>query len=152
MRRFLFGSAALMSVAVSESARPADLPVLAPAKAPIASPAYDWSGFYVGGHVGYATGTSEWSSTQPGGAPNLNGSLDFFHTFDAFSQAGGHFGGLQAGYNYVLPSRLMIGVEADASFPSFFDANQSFSSPVSGAANYDDTVMMFGHPARPHRL
>jgi hypothetical protein len=43
----------------------------------------DWTGFYVGGHLGYAAAHSNWS-TQPNGAPNLNGWLDFFRAFDLF--------------------------------------------------------------------
>jgi hypothetical protein len=55
---------------------------------------------------------------RPGG-PNLSGALDFFHTFDAFSPAGGQFSGLQGGYNYRFAPHVVIGVEADVSFPDF---------------------------------
>jgi high affinity Mn2+ porin len=33
-------------------------------------------------------------------------------------------GGLQGGYNYVLPSRLLLGVEADMSFPNYLSADE----------------------------
>jgi high affinity Mn2+ porin len=137
MDRFLLGSAALMTVALSDSARSADF------KGPGAVTAYDWSGFYLGADVGLASGRSNWSATQPGG-PNMNGSLDFFHTFGAFDGSGSHFGGLHAGYNYVLPSRLMFGVEADVSFPSTLQGEQDLSSAFIGAANYNDTIELFG--------
>jgi high affinity Mn2+ porin len=104
----------------------------------------DWTGFYVGVHAGVASGHSTWSATQPGGAPNLSGSLDLFHAYDAFSGAGSHFGGLAAGYNSMLPSRLVIGVEADVSFPNTLGASLSFASPIIGAATYGDPVEMFG--------
>ena len=110
-------------------------------RTPIGDP---WTGFYIGGNLGYATARSNWSATQPGGAPNLSGSLDLFRAFDAFNGGGSHFGGLQAGYNYMFPSRLVVGVEADVSFPSSFDGGQSFSSPVIGAANFSDAILMFG--------
>ena len=29
------------------------------------------------------------------------------------------YGGVQGGYNYVLPSRLLLGAEADITFPNF---------------------------------
>ena len=103
-----------------------------------------WTGFYLGGNLGYATAHSDWSATQPGGAPNLTGSLDLFRAFDAFDGAGSQFGGLQAGYNYMLPSRLVVGVEADVSFPSTFNGGQDFSSAAIGAANYSDAILMFG--------
>jgi high affinity Mn2+ porin len=138
MGRFLLGSAALMTAALSDSARSADF------KAPGAvTAAYDWSGFYMGADVGFASGRSNWSTTQPGG-PNMMGSLDFFHTFGAFDGSGSHFGGLHAGYNYMLPSRLMFGVEADVSFPSTLQGEQDLSSAFIGTANYNDTIEMFG--------
>jgi high affinity Mn2+ porin len=34
---------------------------------------------------------------------------------------GSMYGGFQAGYNYLLPSRLLLGVEADVSFPNFLE-------------------------------
>jgi high affinity Mn2+ porin len=138
MGRFLLGSAALMTVAVSDSARSADF------KAPEAAPPYDWSGFYLGADVGFALGHSNWQGSQPGGAPNLSGSFNLFRTFDAFDGSGGHFGGLHAGYNYMFPSRFVLGVEADAWFPGTLDGGQNFFSPVVGAANYNDTIEMAG--------
>ena len=39
-----------------------------------------------------------------------------------------------AGYNYMLPSRLVVGAEADVSFPSTLGARRSFASPAIGAA------------------
>jgi len=120
---------------------PDQLSSRAPTRAPIA---HDWTGFYVGAHAGVASGYSTWSATQPGGAPNLSGSLDLFQAYDVFSGAGSQFGGLAAGYNYALPSRLVIGVEADVSFPNALGASQSFASPVIGAATYGDPVEIFG--------
>jgi len=38
-----------------------------PVKA-LPAPAPDWTGFYLGGHLGYATGMSNWAATQGGGA------------------------------------------------------------------------------------
>jgi high affinity Mn2+ porin len=138
MGRFLLGSAALMTVAMSDPARSADF------KAPEAAPPYDWSGFYLGADVGFALGRSNWQASQPGGAPNLSGSFNVFRTFDAFDGSGGQFGGLHAGYNYMFPSRLVLGVEADVWFPGTLDGGQDFFSPAVGAANYNDTIEMAG--------
>jgi hypothetical protein len=52
------GVAALL---LTGSAGAADLP----ARMPSAAPAYDWSGFYVGGHLGFATATSVFTATLP---------------------------------------------------------------------------------------
>ena len=105
---------------------------------------FDWSGYYFGGHLGVAAGTSAWTATQPGGAPSLSGSLDLFQAFNGFNGSGSQFGGFTAGYNYMLPSRLVIGAEADVSFASTLAASQGFTAPAIGAATYSDTVELFG--------
>ena len=76
--------------------------------APALAPYYDWTGFYVGGHTAYSLGraNSTLSDPNPTAWSNSFGSL---------------YGGLQAGYNYVLPSRLLLGIEADITFPYFFE-------------------------------
>src|SRR6266853_2140689 len=50
---------------------PGDTPAKA---APLRS---EWTGFYVGAHVGLSSGHSAWSATQAGGT-DLSGSLNFF--------------------------------------------------------------------------
>jgi len=72
---------------------------------PIAN--YDWSGFYVGGHVGYGRGYGRNILSDPNPT--------------AGSSFGSLFGGLQFGYNYLLPSRLLLGIEGDISFPNYLD-------------------------------
>ena len=129
------------SLTTSWATRDTEAPSSAPAEAP-ALPS-SWTGFYVGAHAGVSGGYSAWSATQPGG-PDLSGSLNFFTPYDVFNGHGSHFAGLSAGYNYALPSRLVAGLEADVSFPGFLDASQSFSSAAIGAANFADTVNMFG--------
>ena len=115
-----------------------------PTTAP-ASAAYDWTGIYIGGHLGYATGWSNWSATQGGGtAPNLNGSLDFFEAYDGFEGTGSYALGLQAGYDYMFPSRLVLGVEADVSFPNTLSGSQAISSSLIGQASYQDQVEFSG--------
>src|SRR5271169_2754775 len=86
-------------------------------KAPAISftgPAYNWNGFYAGGHLGVAWGSSHWTT------PNGNsGALDLFQPIDTFDEAGSFFEGVQAGYNYMLANRILLGAEVDATFPSF---------------------------------
>ena len=57
---------------------------------------------------------------------------------------------MQAGYNFMLPNRFIIGAEADASFPSFQNPSgisiggiSTSSSPV-GAESYSETVLSSG--------
>ena len=70
------------------------------------APRFDWGGWYVGGHVAYSLGrgTSTLSNSNP------------ISVGDSFSSL---YGGVQAGYNYVFPSRLLLGAEADITFPNF---------------------------------
>src|SRR5215813_7130429 len=83
------------------------LPLKAP---PAPASSFDWTGFYVGGHVGYSRGNARVNLAD-------DDVTNFSHRF------GSLIGGLQGGYNYVLPSRLVLGVEADASFPNFLAAD-----------------------------
>ena len=41
---------------------------------------------------------------------------------------GGMIGGVQAGYNYQLPSGMLLGVEADITFPNYLTSNSVVSS------------------------
>jgi high affinity Mn2+ porin len=108
------------------------IPNLMPIKAPpIAS--YDWSGFYVGGHLGYSRGYGRDKLLDRG--PN---------TTD--SSFGSIFGGMQFGYNYMLPSRLFVGIEGDISFPSYLDdgiittRTTPFSTTVTEKLDFVSTV------------
>ena len=116
------------------------------------SPAYDWNGFYVGGHVGVAWGSSNW--TTPNGP---SGSTSFFSPIDTFNEGGSWFEGVQGGYNYILPNRWLIGGEVDATFPSFqklptgvnpfgvsIGGTSNFTSPTLGAVSFTETVLSEG--------
>jgi len=130
-------------VALTASAAAADLPVKAPP--PPATTAYDWTGVYVGGHIGYAAGSSRWSAMPTGAAGAAqSGSLDLFNSFNAFNGMGSYFEGFQAGYNYMLPSRWLFGVEADVSFPNTVAGTSTFSSAPTGTASYSEQVEFSG--------
>jgi opacity protein-like surface antigen len=66
---------------------------------------YDWSRFYVGGHVGYDRDANTLFDVNPTTANSSFGSL---------------YGGMQFGCNY-RPSRLLVGIEGDFSFPNYLD-------------------------------
>jgi high affinity Mn2+ porin len=128
-------------VALIGSACAADMPVKAPP--PSVPSAYDWTGFYLGGHFGYAGGSSRWSATSPGD-PVTIGSINFFSSFNAFDGSGSYSEGFQAGYNYMLPSRWLVGVEADVSFPNTVGGTATVASPIAGLASYAEQVEFSG--------
>ncbi len=58
MKRMLIGIAAVTSL-LATSAFAADLPARTYTKAPVyVEPIYNWTGFYVGGNIGYSWGRS----------------------------------------------------------------------------------------------
>jgi high affinity Mn2+ porin len=124
-------------------------------KAPAISftgPAYNWNGFYVGGHFGVAWGSSDWSA-----GPSISSSTNLFQTIDTFDEGGSFFAGLQGGYNYMLPNRILLGAEVDASFPAWptlpsgvnpfgvsIGGTSTFNSPSLGAVSLAETVLSSG--------
>ena len=103
------------------------------------------------------SGTSNWTASSPR-APNVSGSLSLAQRIDIFSQTGSFFAGLQAGYNYMLPNRIVVGGEVDATFPTFLDRNgistggiTNLTSPTLAPNRWRDSSR-FRHHARPHRL
>ena len=146
VKKFVAGAVIGMALATASGAAADDI-MVTKAPPPSSIPAdFSWTGFYVGSHQGYAWGSSNW--TAP---PNLSGSLNLFQPFNAFNEAGSFSAGLQAGYNYMLPNRLVLGAEVDASFPAFpslagvsIGGTSMLSSPSVGPETYSETVLSYG--------
>lgn len=117
-----------------------------PVKAPVATgTAMDWAGWYAGMHFGYGSGISPWDATEPGASiATLKGSLDFFNVYNGFDGTGSYFLGLQAGVNYRLGSRVILGGELDVSFPNALGGTQTFTSTTTAQASYQDFVAYTG--------
>src|SRR3954464_4507439 len=100
MRSLIVGL--VSATAFSGAALAADMarPVYKAPPAGVLPAAYDWTGFYIGGHVGYGWGQK-----------------DLRHTFgpNAPSTTQGFLGGGQVGYNYQI-GQYLLGVEADGSW------------------------------------
>ena len=108
MKRLLIGISAAASL-LATGARAADLPARAPVytKAPAyVEQIYDWTGFYVGGNLGYSWGRSSDTSTLT----NTAGTL-LFSGADR-TDLNGIVGGGQIGYNWQMQNWL-FGLEAD---------------------------------------
>ena len=63
--------------------------------------AYDWTGFYVGGHVGYGWAKKDWQ--------------DGFGLFNLSTNVDGFLGGGQVGFNYQI-GQFVLGAEGDFSW------------------------------------
>jgi high affinity Mn2+ porin len=117
MRRYrrswerVFAGVGLGLLVVDGPAVAADMPV----KAPYIRSVFDWTGLYIGAHAGFGRGSSNAVLTDP--ATNA--------TSNSFS---GIIGGVQAGYNYQLPSGMLLGLEADITFPNYLTSNSVVSS------------------------
>ena len=94
---------AAFAIAIAAPAQAADIPVKA-APPPVVA-VYNWTGFYLGVHVGGAFGTSVQTFFDPVGP--ASGTTDRY-------DISGIAGGGTAGYNFQF-SNFVIGVEADIS-------------------------------------
>jgi high affinity Mn2+ porin len=157
-RRHARVDALLLTVAACallRSASPAtaaDLPPTYPVKARPVAAGYDWTGLYVGSHIGYAFGRSNWLATPMDPALPANvGAFNLYVPMDHFSNTGSFFEGLQIGYDRMLANRLLFGLEADLTFPAFLDraglsigGTSDFVSPVFGPGSFSETVLSSG--------
>jgi len=106
MKRILFGIATAASM-LATSAWAADLPVKVYSKAPPPVVYDPWTGFYVGGNVGYSWGhtSTDYATVDPA-------SLLVERNSDS-TNMNNVIGGVQAGFNYRFKQNLLVGIEAD---------------------------------------
>jgi outer membrane immunogenic protein len=107
MQRLLFTGVALAAM-IAGPAMAADMGApLYRAPAILAVPAYNWTGFYVGGNFGYST-TRDSSSAHlldPNGVEQMQ-------TYFSLAPSG-WVGGGQIGYNWEVVPHLVLGIEGD---------------------------------------
>ncbi|KJC59175.1 hypothetical protein UP10_20085 [Bradyrhizobium sp. LTSPM299] len=102
-----FVVAALAAVLGATSALAADLPAPVYTKAPAyVDPGYNWTGFYVGGNIGYSWGRSSDTSSLSNGVGTV------LFTSAGSSNLDGVVGGGQIGYNWQMQNWVW-GLEAD---------------------------------------
>src|ERR1700675_5219221 len=127
MKKFLLGTVALVALGAAVPAMAADLAARPHTKAPAsAAPIYNWTGFYIGGHIGGAFA----------GDNSLTGNDGRF------------LGGVQGGADYQFAPSWVIGIEAQYSwlgnnnngviFPGGFvySNNQRALASVTGRVGY----------------
>jgi outer membrane immunogenic protein len=133
MKKKLLLGVALGALLVGTPAMAADMPVKAP-KAPVVIP-YSWTGFYVGGNVGYSWGRAETDFAAT--------SLAVFG-LSGFSQEqhlNGVIGGGQIGYNWQANNQWVLGVEAD--FQGSGENASDPRAPLSFNIDLNETIITF---------
>lgn len=135
MKNPLFGCAALIAIA-------ANIPATAAAATP--NPAWDWSGFYVGGNVGYGVGSDQGQYDDQ--APGFSPTPERFN----YSPAGA-IGGGQLGFNWQLSPSWVLGFESDFQASSQLDnftcVQQCLNVPATAllnGTNVDQRLNWFG--------
>ena len=109
MKRILLTVLGLLFLAAQPVAA-ADIPVKAPAAKTVVATAYNWSGSYFGGHLGYG-----WAKTNVNDVDNYSFSSNCPPVCGFEFGSKGLIGGVQAGYNWQSGT-FVYGTELDFSF------------------------------------
>jgi outer membrane immunogenic protein len=107
---------------IQRRSRPAQAPP--PVMTPV--PVYNWTGFYVGAHGGYAWADTGWTDTVIPGS--------FSHNSDGFLAGG------QVGFNYQI-NNIVLGIEGDLSWA---DISGGTTSPRFGGETFDSRIDWMG--------
>ncbi len=124
MKKFAFISMALGAVVASSSVQAADLAFKAPPRAVAPAATFDWSGIYIGGHIGGGWATNDISDPGLGIVGTILG-VPPIQTVDS----SGFIGGGQIGWNYQL-GRFVLGTEADFSWADINGNSTSSFNPI----------------------
>ncbi len=133
MKRLLITSAIALAIAAPASA--ADLSARYPVKAAVVPvvPVFSWTGFYIGGNVGFGGDKYEYSfASVP--SPGNNGSESV--------NSSGFFAGGQVGYNYQFGNNVVLGVETDIQW-SGIEGSSNITSGT-GVSNLKSSLDYFG--------
>jgi outer membrane immunogenic protein len=132
MKRILFTTVSLGVLGLMSPALGADLPMKAPV---VATPMYDWSGFYVGVYGGGGFGNHNLN--------NALGPLGFANYTINYDSTGG-IGGGEVGYN-VQSGNYVIGVEGDGFWSGIKGSDRSqFNNGALPIFAIDETKLRYG--------
>lgn len=137
MKKFLLGTVGLVALGMAAGpASAADLaarPVYTKAP-PMISPAYDWSGFYVGANGGWGSSHNCWDNTTPAGT--------FFAAEGCHDSTGGTAGG-QVGYRWQA-NQFVFGLEAQGNWADFSGSNVSLLTGATNRSRIDSFGLFTG--------
>jgi outer membrane immunogenic protein len=125
MKKFLLATVALVAIGATAPALAADLGARTYTKAPAYAPApvYNWTGFYIGGHLGGAfNGSSGFS-----GAGVINSGDD-----------ARFLGGVQIGADYQFAPSWVVGIEAQYSWLGSNNRTTTFPTVPVAAFTYNE--------------
>jgi outer membrane immunogenic protein len=131
MKRILFTAISLGVLGLMSPALGADLLIKA---GPVATPLYDWSGFYVGVYGGGGFGNHNYNNGTP------NGFANYLINYDST----GGIGGGEVGYN-VQSGDIVVGVEAGGFWSGIKGSDLSqFNAGALPIAAVDATSLRWG--------
>jgi outer membrane immunogenic protein len=124
MKKFLLGTVALIALGATVPALAADLAARpAYTKAPAyMAPIYNWTGFYIGGHIGGA----------------FEGNNGFIGT-NTNNNNGRFLGGVQGGADYQFAPNWVLGIEAEFSWLGNNNNGVAFTGAGTGFVYTNDT-------------
>jgi outer membrane immunogenic protein len=150
VKKLLVASVVIAAAALSAPARAADMQPYAVARVPIAV-GYDWEGFYVGGHIGGASDHVNFTQTNVGWSGLFNYSMGPLPDSNVNTGESGSLGaasvtgGLQIGYNWLLPGPYLFGLEADISGAGISSSTETSppGDPLA-VAQWSDKLDLYG--------
>ncbi len=128
----------IVVLALTSSASAADDPAKAAAAVMPASDAPNWTGFYVGGHVG-ATWLSD--SDMSISDPNLPVPAVLRTVRLSGGSAAHVLGGIQGGYNWQFSPRWVAGIEADFSGSALNNSDSTANLLSNGGLTFPDSAL-----------
>jgi outer membrane immunogenic protein len=143
MKRIMMGMAAAISL-LATGAMAADMAPRYTKAPPVVAAVYNWTGFYVGGNVGYSWGRSRDDSTLTNGAGTV-----LFTSSDR-ANMDGVIGGAQIGYNWQVQNWVW-GLEADIQ-GSDQKGSRFFTCPTGVCTPPFGVIAVFPGPAVPVTL
>jgi len=98
-----------------------------------------WGGFYAGSIVGYGVGASSYSAW-----PFVWPASGRVALYGQDGQFGPVTGGLQLGYNHILPFGVLLGIQTSLQFPDRMNSNLPIFYPSNGSSVVNDEIQLFG--------